>query len=90
MCSFIANVAVILNIIQNKKVVNTIIPADIIKEVELSEKGVGAIDEMKELGNNPVFTCPDCGVVLFEMKNDAIIRYKCHTVHCYSVNDLLV
>ena len=81
--------AVISNILINKKVVNTIIPADIIKEVELSEKGVGTIDEMKDLGENSVFSCPDCGGVLFEMKNDKITRYKCHTGHSYSVNDLL-
>jgi two-component system chemotaxis response regulator CheB len=81
--------AMITTIIKNKKVVHTIIPADIIKEVELSEKGVGSIDEMKELGENSVFTCPDCGGVLFEMKNDSITRYKCHTGHSYSVNDLL-
>jgi len=44
---------------------------------------------MKELGDNSVFTCPDCGGVLFELKNDAVTRYKCHTGHSYSVNDLL-
>ena len=81
--------AMITTIINTKKVVHTIIPADIIKEVELSEKGVGSIDEMKELGENSVFSCPDCGGVLFEIKNDVVTRYKCHTGHSYSVNDLL-
>jgi two-component system, chemotaxis family, protein-glutamate methylesterase/glutaminase len=82
--------AVISTIIANKKVVSTIIPADIIKEVSLSEKGVGTIDEMKELGNNSVFSCPDCGGVLFELKNGPATRYKCHTGHSYTVNDLLI
>jgi two-component system chemotaxis response regulator CheB len=81
--------AIISAVNANKKIENTIIPADIVKEVELSEKGVGTIDEMKELGDNSVFTCPDCGGVLFELKNDAVTRYKCHTGHSYSVNDLL-
>lgn len=79
----------ISNIITTKKVVNTIIPKDIIKEVEIAEEGVGTIDELSELGENSVFSCPDCGGVLFELKNDEITRYKCHTGHVFSVNDLL-
>ena len=81
--------AMIATIIQNKKVVHTLIPADILKEVELSEKGIGTIDELKELGDSSVLTCPDCGGVLFEIKNDAVTRYKCHTGHSYTVNELL-
>lgn len=80
---------VISKIISTKKVVNTIIPTDIIKEVQLSEKGIGTIDALKQLGESSVFSCPDCGGVLFELKNDSITRYKCHTGHTFSVEDLL-
>lgn len=82
--------AVISNVISTKKVVNTIIPSDIIKEVQISEEGIGTIDELKQLGESTVFSCPDCGGVLFELKNDSVTRYKCHTGHTYSVNDLLL
>jgi two-component system, chemotaxis family, protein-glutamate methylesterase/glutaminase len=81
---------VILDIIANKEIQNTIIPTDIIKEIQMAEDGIGTINEMEEIGKNSVFSCPDCGGVLFELNNDAIIRFKCHTGHCYSVNDLLL
>lgn len=81
---------IISDIITTKEVGNRIIPADIIKEVQLCEEGAGTINELAELGQNSVFSCPDCGGVLFELKNDKITRYRCHTGHSYSVNDLLL
>jgi len=81
--------AAISEIIAAKHVENKPIPADIIKEVEIAEKG-GTIDELQQLGQNSLFSCPDCGGVLFELKDDSITRYKCHTGHTYSVNDLLL
>lgn len=82
--------AVISNIIREKEVENAIIPTDIVKEVQLSEAGVGTINELAELGTHSVFSCPDCGGVLFELKNDGFTRFKCHTGHSYSVNELLL
>lgn len=79
----------ISKIIMTKEVGKTTIPADIIKEVQISEEGVGTITELQELGKSSVFSCPDCGGVLFELKNDPITRYRCHTGHTFSVNDLL-
>jgi two-component system, chemotaxis family, protein-glutamate methylesterase/glutaminase len=81
---------IISKIITEKEVKNTIIPSDIVKEVQLSEAGVGTIKELAELGAPSVFSCPDCGGVLFELKNDALTRFKCHTGHSYSVNELLL
>ncbi len=81
---------VILNVITTKEIQNTIIPTDILKEVQISENGIGTINELEELGKNSVFSCPDCGGVLFELNHDAITRYKCHTGHSYSVSDLIL
>jgi two-component system, chemotaxis family, protein-glutamate methylesterase/glutaminase len=79
----------ISKIIATKEVGKTIIPQDIIKEVKLTEDGMGSINELQQLGKNTVFSCPDCGGVLFELNNDSVTRYRCYTGHCYSVNDLL-
>ena len=81
---------IISEIISSKNVVKTIIPADIVKEVEIAESGAGNISELEELGDKTVFSCPDCGGVLFEMKNGQPTRYKCHTGHTYSLNNLLI
>lgn len=82
--------AIISDIISNKEIQNTIIPTDILTEVQMSEDGIGSINKMTALGKPSVFTCPDCGGVLFELANEGIIRFKCHTGHSYSVNELLL
>lgn len=82
--------SVISDIILTKDVVNTIIPPDIITEVSIAETGAAAIYEMEQIGERTVFSCPDCGGVLFELKEGQPTRYKCHTGHTYSVNNLLL
>lgn len=81
--------AVIADILVSKDVVNTIIPPDIIKEVAIAESGAATLDDLEQLGEQTVFSCPDCGGVLFEIKNGQPARYKCHTGHTYSLNTLL-
>jgi two-component system chemotaxis response regulator CheB len=36
------------------------------------------------------FTCPDCGGTLWELKEGALVRYRCHVGHSYSSNSLAV
>ncbi|HXR84750.1 MAG TPA: chemotaxis protein CheB [Hanamia sp.] len=79
----------ILKIITAKEPAKTKIPADIIKEVKISEEGIGSIDDLQALGACTYYCCPDCGGVLFELKNDSHLRYRCHIGHTFSVNDLL-
>lgn len=81
---------VISDVIANKEIEDATIPADIIKEVQISEDGIASIDKMEELGKSSVFSCPDCSGVLFELNNEVIPRYKCHTGHTYTINDLLL
>ena len=82
--------SVIANIFATKEVTKTSIPPDIIKEVSIAENGAASIDELEEIGEQTVFSCPDCGGVLFEIKNGQPTRYKCHTGHTYSLNNLLL
>jgi two-component system chemotaxis response regulator CheB len=82
--------SVISDIINSKEVVNTIIPTDIIKEVQIAETGAASIELLEEIGKPTVFCCPDCGGVLFEMKNGEPTRFKCHTGHSYTLNNLLL
>jgi|SRR5690242_530717 len=82
--------SVISGIINSKEVVNTIIPADIIKEVQIAETGAAGIDELDQIGERTVYACPDCGGILFEVKNGSPSRFKCHTGHTYTLNNLLL
>lgn len=82
--------SVISDIIISNDVVNTIIPPDIIKEISIAESGGAGIEELEQIGDRTVFSCPDCCGVLFEIKDGKATRYKCHTGHTYSLNNLLI
>ncbi|HYE55453.1 MAG TPA: chemotaxis protein CheB, partial [Chitinophagaceae bacterium] len=66
------------------------VPPDVKKEAEIAEKLAIGMEQVDELGLQSRFTCPDCGGVLWEIKGDKINRYRCHTGHSYSENDLLI
>lgn len=82
--------AIISKVIATKEIKETAIPPDIIKEVEITENGVQKLEELSQLGNHSMLTCPDCGGVLFELKDGSATRFRCHTGHSYSTNDLLL
>ena len=82
--------SVLDKIIRTKEFTNDPIPADILAEAEISERMTSGIDVVEPLGSNSVYTCPDCGGVLFNLENGKISRYRCHTGHTYSEKDLEV
>jgi two-component system, chemotaxis family, protein-glutamate methylesterase/glutaminase len=65
-------------------------PRDVIIETEISEKSTTDIATAAQLGKSTVYTCPDCGGVLFEHGDDAIMKLKCHTGHSFTVRDLIL
>jgi two-component system chemotaxis response regulator CheB len=52
------------------------------KDMEEYEKGYG-------LSPRSVLTCPDCGGVLWELKEGGLVRYRCHTGHVFNAENLL-
>jgi two-component system chemotaxis response regulator CheB len=81
---------IISQIIKNKNLVNSDIPADLIAESEISEKVATGTDEVSQLGEKSLFACPDCGGGLWKITNGNITRYRCHIGHSYSERDLLI
>lgn len=65
-------------------------PEDVAIEANITEKVVTSIDATQKLGEKTVYTCPDCGGVLFEHGRDAIQKFKCHIGHSYTTRDLLL
>jgi two-component system chemotaxis response regulator CheB len=65
------------------------VPKDVLAEAEIAEKAAIGIDKLKEIGEKSLFSCPDCGGGLWEMKHESFSRYRCHTGHVYSSNELL-
>ncbi|MGV0028034.1 chemotaxis protein CheB [Phormidesmis priestleyi] len=61
---------------------------------EKEAKAVAASKADLEQGHHPqtspsMVTCPDCGGVLWEVKDNGLIRYRCHVGHVYSSDSLV-
>jgi two-component system, chemotaxis family, protein-glutamate methylesterase/glutaminase len=67
----------------------TAIPEEIKIEAEITERMGCSMDDLKKIATHTVFTCPDCGGGLWEINNDNIKRYRCHTGHVFNQDILL-
>ncbi|MDB5206879.1 MAG: hypothetical protein JWR72_1954 [Flavisolibacter sp.] len=66
------------------------IPKDIAKEAQIAERVVTSIEGLKELGEHSLYSCPDCSGGLWEIVSGGVVRYRCHTGHVYTQNELLL
>jgi two-component system chemotaxis response regulator CheB len=64
-------------------------PADLLIEAKIAQRVVSDLKSVEALGYQVPFNCPDCGGVLWEMKNGDLLRYRCHTGHAFSSAALL-
>lgn len=53
-------------------------------EVELARSGNSTIDDMDRIGRRSVFSCPECGGAVWEVDEDELVRYRCHTGHAHT------
>jgi len=44
---------------------------------------------MDRLGEKTSLTCPECGGIVWNLKNEPIARYRCHTGHSFTTRALL-
>lgn len=66
------------------------IPARIQKEAEIAERVAIGIENVEALGvERSAYSCPDCGGALWEIKDGDITRFRCHTGHAYTSDELL-
>ncbi|MFL5742685.1 MAG: chemotaxis protein CheB [Flavisolibacter sp.] len=64
------------------------IPHDVVAEAQIAEQMASGIDLVSNLGENSVYTCPDCGGVLFQVEQGKLNRFRCNTGHVYAQDDL--
>jgi two-component system, chemotaxis family, protein-glutamate methylesterase/glutaminase len=62
----------------------TQIPEELKIEANLTEQMMSDINQLKKIADHSDFTCPECGGGLWKIKNDPIVRYRCHTGHVYT------
>jgi two-component system, chemotaxis family, protein-glutamate methylesterase/glutaminase len=65
-------------------------PRDVVAENNIAEKVAVGIDLLKDIGEKSIYTCPDCGGGLWELKEGGVTRYRCHVGHSFSERDLLL
>jgi two-component system chemotaxis response regulator CheB len=57
-------------------------------EVQVQERGDADMELVESLGRPSHFSCPECNGVLWEIHDDNLVRYRCHTGHAYGPQSL--
>lgn len=64
-------------------------PEDIVIEARIAKRVLSDLPSVETLGDQVPFNCPDCGGVLWLIKEGDRLRYRCHTGHAFSSAVLL-
>ena len=48
-----------------------------------------AFERGERSGSPSTLTCPDCGGVLWELRDENLVRFRCHVGHAYSLDSLV-
>lgn len=59
------------------------------KEVRIVEMETDGFNEQAQVGKPSVFSCPECGGVLWEIKDGDFLRFRCRTGHAFSAESAL-
>jgi two-component system chemotaxis response regulator CheB len=80
----VADMGYIIDDVVSKPLRHVTIPEDIKLEAEITERMSSDITELKKIGEQSDFTCPDCGGSLFQIKEEKHPRFRCFTGHVYT------
>jgi two-component system chemotaxis response regulator CheB len=61
---------------------------DVLRRESAVALGEHAVENLKAIAQPSIFSCPDCGGVLFELDDKRLVRYRCHTGHAFSLRTL--
>ncbi|HLH60070.1 MAG TPA: chemotaxis protein CheB [Ktedonobacteraceae bacterium] len=68
---------------------NHLIPEDMELEVRMAEMDMDALNNGETVGTPSVFSCPECGGVLWEIKDGELTRYRCRVGHAFSTESII-
>lgn len=64
-------------------------PDDVAIEAGIAQRVLSDLPSVETLGDQVPFNCPDCGGVLWQIKDGDLLRYRCHTGHAFTSAVLL-
>lgn len=76
-------------LVQNPLKKQRAIPNEIRIETDIAKRVLSDLPSVNALGTQVPFNCPGCGGVLWEIKSDDALRYRCHTGHAYTAASLV-
>lgn len=65
------------------------VPKEMEKEVEIAALRGDAINDQAQVGHPSVFSCPECGGVLWEIQDSSLTRFRCRTGHAFTSEGVL-
>lgn len=89
-CLPVAEIGILVEELVHRKSAGQAIPDDIKAEAAIVERVMVGTQHVEPLGERSNFTCPDCGGILWEMKDSQVSRFRCHTGHAYAAESLLL
>lgn len=64
-------------------------PPSKLQREQAASVGENALENLKAIGRPSLFSCPDCGGVMFELDDDeGPARFRCHTGHAFGMLSL--
>ena len=65
------------------------VPEEMAQEIAVTEMDMDAMTGDDRPGVPSAFSCPECGGVLWELRDGELIRFRCRTGHAYSPESVL-
>ena len=65
------------------------VPEDMKQELRITQMDMEALNNAETVGAPSVFSCPECGGVLWEVHDGDILRFRCRVGHAYSTDSML-
>jgi len=67
----------------------TPVPQGMVQEVRTTKMETNIQDDNHLVGQPSVFSCPECGGVLWEIQDGPLLRFRCRTGHAFSAESVL-
>ena len=65
------------------------VPEEMEIEMRIAEMNMHALNNGEHAGNPSIFSCPECGGVLWEIRDGELVRFRCRVGHAYSIESMM-